>query len=613
METAGLWSLGCISKSETESQDMTNSTAMMISIGENQLDPVRVNSTANTTGLVSFSQELEENIPTLSQTQKTNDSENRFVVEAVGQPTRSSFSAIADSAAIAKAHESIIGDRIDHGKQIDANGTVLTKDGEGHAISIGKQIGIRGSEVNNDRTELAVEQAEGEGTLSKEGVTDHPVEGADGKENSGETFEGPASNYLGAKEVLSSITDKEDESVSSKNSDTLAIISAMNGSEVASVQKARSTGGKAPFISGAYKQKKTETPKEGKGTSFKMLPLAHGQMGVDSGPRVSVLEANPVSSMSQAAVSNQGQSKSNGANGEESIASVGSGPTAKSVVLTGSENDSKSETLSRSRKAQGEEGEASPNTALREFDIAEPSSETFKSASGTEAVQDGERKIDVVGVHENNEAVASIALGSVVGRASVGAAGVKVLTGTSSSSSTLRQMESSSPEFAEPMGTERTMSHRTILATPTTLEGGLSNGAQGWLKIRAEMSDVGTVHASLSSSTAADQEMLRRELPDLTTYLQEERVAVNTIVVHGHTAAMSGGESLPASSKEGEGQRQGERQSPKEAGEDGTSAAGVKTEREEQETYSSLNGVARDGVLPLGIYPNSGTWLNLRV
>lgn len=81
--------------------------------------------------------------------------------------------------------------------------------------------------------------------------------------------------------------------------------------------------------------------------------------------------------------------------------------------------------------------------------------------------------------------------------------------------------------------------HRTLEASPTTLEIGVPNGTDGWLKIRAEMTSGGGVNASLSAASPAGQEMLHRELPSLTAYLQQEQVAVNTVVVHPSAPAIA--------------------------------------------------------------------------
>lgn len=85
--------------------------------------------------------------------------------------------------------------------------------------------------------------------------------------------------------------------------------------------------------------------------------------------------------------------------------------------------------------------------------------------------------------------------------------------------------------------------HKTLLATQTTLEVAVPDGTQGWLKVRAEMVGGGAITASLSAESPSGQEALHRELPSLTAFLQQERIAVNTIVVHqGPTRPMDGGQ-----------------------------------------------------------------------
>jgi hypothetical protein len=68
------------------------------------------------------------------------------------------------------------------------------------------------------------------------------------------------------------------------------------------------------------------------------------------------------------------------------------------------------------------------------------------------------------------------------------------------------------------------------------LEVGIASGTQGWVKVRAELGSDGVVNASLSTASQAGQEMLHRELPSLTAYLQQERVTVNAVVVHATAA-----------------------------------------------------------------------------
>jgi hypothetical protein len=162
------------------------------------------------------------------------------------------------------------------------------------------------------------------------------------------------------------------------------------------------------------------------------------------------------------------------------------------------------------------------------------------------------------------------------------------------------------------VGADTGMSHRTLLATPTALEVGVSNGTQGWLKIRAEMTDGGVVNASLSSGSSAGQEMLHRELPALTAYLQEERVSVNTVVVPANAAA--GTESRSAGGMDGEGGGQA-RQSGGQGGggeRQGSIYRTAADRADEIPTYMGLNGVGEDGLSSAKTYAGGGSWLNVR-
>jgi hypothetical protein len=51
------------------------------------------------------------------------------------------------------------------------------------------------------------------------------------------------------------------------------------------------------------------------------------------------------------------------------------------------------------------------------------------------------------------------------------------------------------------------------------------------------MTSEGAVHASVSSTSTAGTEMLRRELPSLTTYLHQEQVSVTSVAVHAAAGA----------------------------------------------------------------------------
>jgi hypothetical protein len=149
---------------------------------------------------------------------------------------------------------------------------------------------------------------------------------------------------------------------------------------------------------------------------------------------------------------------------------------------------------------------------------------------------------------------------------------------------------------------------RTLSATPTALEVGIPDGTHGWLKVRAEMTDGGVVNASVSAASSASQEMLHRELPSLTAYLQTEKVAVNSVVVHptagtgtdsrGYSAGPESGANgqPPQGSNEGGEQRQGS----------------VNAATEDVSSHQGLRGVGEDGTLPLTVYEGGGSWLSVR-
>ena len=149
---------------------------------------------------------------------------------------------------------------------------------------------------------------------------------------------------------------------------------------------------------------------------------------------------------------------------------------------------------------------------------------------------------------------------------------------------------------------------RMLSSTPTSLEVGIQNGTHGWLKVRAEMTDGGAVNASLSATSSVGQEMLHRELPALTEYLQNEKVAVNAIVVHSTPAAGSdarssagtdsAGEQTPQRNNDGERQDQGLTKT-------------ILNGSDERVSYR-WHGIDEDGSLPLAAYVNGGSWLSVR-
>ncbi len=87
-------------------------------------------------------------------------------------------------------------------------------------------------------------------------------------------------------------------------------------------------------------------------------------------------------------------------------------------------------------------------------------------------------------------------------------------------------------------------SHRTLLATPTTLEVGVQSGTQGWLRIRAEVGDQGAVNASLAAGSSGGRELLHSQMPALNAFLHSEQMAVTTTVVD--RGAFAGGNQASA-------------------------------------------------------------------
>jgi hypothetical protein len=147
-----------------------------------------------------------------------------------------------------------------------------------------------------------------------------------------------------------------------------------------------------------------------------------------------------------------------------------------------------------------------------------------------------------------------------------------------------------------------------LTATPTALEVGVQNGTHGWLKVRAEMTETGVVNASVSASSTTGQEMLRRELPALATYLQSEKVAVNAVTVHattaeprGASAGMDGGSA--GQTLQGGNEGGGRRQAAPET---------VLNGADDAVGYESLNAVDDNEALPLATYVGGGSWLSIR-
>jgi hypothetical protein len=143
-----------------------------------------------------------------------------------------------------------------------------------------------------------------------------------------------------------------------------------------------------------------------------------------------------------------------------------------------------------------------------------------------------------------------------------------------------------------------------LTASPTSLEVGIQNGTHGWLKVRADMADGGAVNASVSAASPAGQEMLHRELPTLTAYLQSEKVAVNTVVIHA--APGNGTDAQSSRGMDGTGGQTSQRSNDREEQHNFRKTVSDET------AHRSLHAVDEDETLPLAAYAIGGTWLSVR-
>ena len=151
---------------------------------------------------------------------------------------------------------------------------------------------------------------------------------------------------------------------------------------------------------------------------------------------------------------------------------------------------------------------------------------------------------------------------------------------------------------------------RMLSSTPTSLEVGIQNGTHGWLKVRAEMTDGGAVNASVSATSSAGQEMLHRELPALTAYLQEEKVAVNAVVVHA-APSTAGADARSSTGTDSAGGQTPQRSNEREQEHHGLTKTTL-NDSDERVSYRGWHGIDEDGSLPLAAYVNGGTWLSVR-
>lgn len=186
------------------------------------------------------------------------------------------------------------------------------------------------------------------------------------------------------------------------------------------------------------------------------------------------------------------------------------------------------------------------------------------------------------------------------------------------------------------------LQHTTLSSTPTTLEVGVSSSTHGWLKIRAELNASGTVDASLTGTNAAVTGRLHNDLPALSSFLQDEKVAVGSLNISAPSATASAlhaavsstlepTSSFTRSAAEGVGATgtavasdagaSGGRASQQQPSE---SSPAVPTVREDDGVaraigttvpapYGEANDMVGSGALSESGYGGGGSWLNVRV
>jgi hypothetical protein len=306
-------------------------------------------------------------------------------------------------------------------------------------------------------------------------------------------------------------------------------------------------------------------------------------------------------------------------NAESGKSAVGSGPASSSgstssgvapAVTDGSgsskygAHEAKTSVLDREPTPAAPGDPAAPSKPDAKAERSQAVVTNAGDDSDTKARTTGEAVVAAVhALASSGEVTAGSAAPVIAGLAKLSAG--EGSTSTAGSLNGLREQDGSGgvARFAEPMP-------RILSASPTALEVGIPDGTHGWLKVRAEMTDGGVVNASVSAASPASQEMLHRELPSLTAYLQSEKVAVNTVVVHPTANARAEARGNSAGPESG-----GSGQTPRQSHEGGQQQNSVKTAAgvaEDVTSYRGLHGVDEDGMSPLAGYESGASWLSVR-
>lgn len=151
-----------------------------------------------------------------------------------------------------------------------------------------------------------------------------------------------------------------------------------------------------------------------------------------------------------------------------------------------------------------------------------------------------------------------------------------------------------------------------LLATPHVLEVGITGGAHGWLRVRAELEHTGEVTASLVASSAASADALHKELGAMSAYLKSEVVGVSSLSVSAvdkSSATQVAGSQTSAGSG-GAGASGGGRMQQQSDGGDAKQSTWTAFGVAASDTGTGYSSVAAPAAL-LG--SGVGGWLNLRV
>jgi hypothetical protein len=321
------------------------------------------------------------------------------------------------------------------------------------------------------------------------------------------------------------------------------------------------------------------------------------------------------------AVTAQGQTLLPGAGQSKDAGEAGGLDSGEVIAVSGKTVDgaevSRSKEIVSGKKAGVEDSGDAVNAAASQGSTAKPEGDGgMPAVAAANGGKDGDGKaaIPVVGAavaHAGvggNGTASEIVPGAAVGHTPGDIAGGKVQAGAAVAHAANLQA-GSRDEGGVAGASEMGGMHRVLTATPTALEVGVANGTQGWLKIRAEMTEGGQVNASLSSATSSGQEMLHRELPALTAYLHEERVSVNAVAVQTNTAAGAG--PMPAGGMNPESR--GQQREQQGGGEQQQSVVTLDADRVDGGmTFEGLNGLGQDGSLSSGMFSGGGGYLNVR-